>query len=241
MNAPSTHRPTLLLAATRPEAQYVARALGVTLKASQIITHDWLLVTGGLGTHRVVAALHRAVRQKQVGRVIQFGYAGGLDPAMQPGHLESFVSLAEPSGRMISLESVIPRVLAKDEQPPAGPRLLSVPYVIHRPADKQRLLKYHRACMVDMESFAVAQACAQINLPYRLVRSVSDPADMALPYGADTWVDHDGNVRIGRVVRHVLFNPRSIRTILALSRNSRIAGEAMARQVMELLHQPWPA
>jgi len=240
MNAANIHRPTLLLAATWPEAQYVARALGVTTQASQIVTPDWLLVTGGMGTHRVVAALHRAVRQKQVGRVIQFGFAGGLDPAFAPGHIETFISLAEPSGRMITLENIVPRVLAKEEQPPEGPRLLSVPYVIYRPADKQRLHKYHRACMVDMESFAVAQACAQLNLPYRLVRAVTDPADMGLPYGIDTWLDFDGNIRKGRVIRHLLFNPRSLGVLRQLSHNSQIAGQAMAQQVLDSMQQPWP-
>src|SRR5690606_8694109 len=122
MNAPETPRPTLLLAATRPEAVHVARALGVEMKAAQIVTRDWILVAGGIGGHRTVAALHRAVRQKQVGRVIQFGFAGALAPHLQPGHIENYITLAEPSGRMISLEDPIPRVLTKDETPPAGPR-----------------------------------------------------------------------------------------------------------------------
>jgi nucleoside phosphorylase len=234
IQSPDAPRPTLLLAATRPEADYVARALGVEMKAA---TPQWVLAVGGIGGHRTVAALHRAVRQKQVGRVIQFGFAGALSPALQPGHMEHYVTLAEPSGRMITLEDAVPRVLTKEETPPAGPRLLTVPYVIYRAADKQRLFNYHNAIAVDMESFPVAQACAQLNLPYTLIRTISDPADMTLPQGAESWVDHEGVVRMSRVISHLIFHPRSLPTMLELGRNCKIAGEAMTAQVLEALQQ----
>src|SRR5690606_17561202 len=136
-------------------------------------TPEWLLVQAGIGAQRTVAALNKSVRQKQVSRVIHFGYAGGLAPSLEPGHIPKFVTIAEPSGRLIAIDQPIPRVLARDETPPPGPRLVSVPYLIHRVEDKQRLFKIHNAVAVDMESFAVAQACAQLQLPYTCVRAVS--------------------------------------------------------------------
>lgn len=237
MNAPVTPRPPLLLAATRPEADYVARALGVEMKASQIVTPHWVLAVGGIGGHPNVAALHRAVRQRQISRVIQFGFAGALAPGLQPGHIERFVTIAEPSGRMISLEDAVPRVLTKEEVPPAGPRLLTVPYLVYRAADKQRLFNYHNAIAVDMESFAVAQACAQLNLPYTLIRAISDPAEMTLPQGAESWVDKEGVVRVSRVIRHLIFHPRSFPTMLELGRNCKAAGPVMTGHVLEALQK----
>src|SRR5690606_2877462 len=117
---------------------------------------------------------------------------------------------------------------------------VSVPYLIHRVEDKQRLFKIHNAVAVDMESFAVAQACAQLQLPYTCVRAVSDPADMALPSGSENWLDHEGYVRHKRVVGFLITHPRWIKTVMALGNNSKVASTVLTRQVIELLHQPAP-
>lgn len=240
MTTPGHTGPTLILAATGPEILPVALALGVTMKAAHFHTQDWLLVQAGIGAQRTVAALNKSVRQKQASRVIHFGYAGGLSPSLEPGHMPVFTSIAEPSGRLIAIDQPIPRVLIRDEPAPPGLRLLSVPYLIHRAEDKRRLLKFHNAVAVDMESFAVAQACAQLQLPYQCVRAISDPADMALPSGAESWLDHEGNVRLSRVIGFLLTHPRWINTVLHLGRNSKVASAVLTRKVVELLHQPVP-
>lgn len=232
--------PTLMLAATRPEASPIALALGVPMKAEHIYTPEWLLVQAGIGAQRTVAALNKSVRQKRVSRVIHFGYAGGLSTSLEPGHMPKFTTIAEPSGRLIAIDQPIPRVLLRDEPAPPGPRLISVPYLIHRTQDKQRLLKAHNAVAVDMESFATAQACAHLQLPYSCVRAISDPADMALPSGSEHWLDNQGFVRHARVIRFLLMHPKWISKVMALGNNSKVASAMLTREVIEQLHRPMP-
>lgn len=238
--ASPTAGPTLMLAATQPEASPVATALGMTMKSPQLFTPDWLLIQAGIGAQRMVAALNKSVRQKQVSRVIHFGYAGGLSPTLEPGHMPEFTTIAEPSGRLIAIDQPIPRVLGRDETPPPGPRLLSVPYLIHRPQDKHRLFKFHHAIAVDMESFAIAQACAQLQLPYACVRAISDPADLLLPPGAESWLDHEGYIRHARVIGFLLTHPKWISRVMNLGNNSKVASAMLTRKVVELLHKKLP-
>src|SRR5690606_4655209 len=85
--------------------------------------------------------------------------------------------------------------------------------------------------------FTVAQACAQLNLPYVCLRAISDPADMALPAGSDNWLDHEGRIRHGRVIRFALTHPRWLGQLTRLARYSRDASATLTNAVLEELHR----
>lgn len=71
---------------------------------------------------------------------------------------------------------------------------LTVPYVVCRAAEKRRLHAQTGAWVVDMESYAVAQAAVAYELPLLLLRIISDDAHHDLP-DLNAGFDADYQVR----------------------------------------------
>jgi adenosylhomocysteine nucleosidase len=60
-------------------------------------------------------------------------------------------------------------------------RLLTVDSLLREPAERRLLAEKHGAIAVDMESFAVAEACRASGVAFMAVRIISDAVDDELP------------------------------------------------------------
>lgn len=103
---------------------------------------------------------------------------------------------------------------------------MTVENVVWRAAEKQVLGKVSGAIAVDMESVAIARAAASRNVPFLLVRAVSDGADDDLPMDFNLWFTPRGRLR---GLAQVLMHPSIICSLLRMKRHAELGSQALAQ------------
>ena len=213
---------------------------------------EWLtvlVVETGIGSEHTEKALEWVLSKPFLGNVpycpkvvIAAGFSGALRADMQIGDVILATEVSDLEGKR--------RPATWPEKLPAGEwrpvlhrgRLLTVSTFITNPEEKRALGEKHEALAVDMETAVVARICATKGVPFGCVRAISDDMHTALsPELANLFAD--GNVSVRNVARAVIGQPKLIRELLLLARNSRQAGRQLATALGELLTLtlPWSA
>lgn len=145
---------------------------------------DLPLVITGLGKTAAAVATTRALlgTERDGLTVLNVGTAGSLRPDREGIFLPSRVLNHDLNADVLRALGVDPR--EEIEIPDGDGSVLATGDVfVTDPAVRDRLAV--RADLVDMEGYAVALACAELGVPVRLVKHVSDSADA----GAMDWPD----------------------------------------------------
>ena len=85
------------------------------------------------------------------------------------------------------------------------------------------------ALACDMESHAVAEAARDADVPFVVLRIVSDPSNRYIPEAAIAGVTAAGGVSLGAVLRGVAIRPWDLPELLSLAFDARIAFCALRR------------
>jgi hypothetical protein len=96
------------------------------------------------------------------------------------------------------------------------------------PLAKASLHRRWHALVVDMESAAVARACAEAGKPFAVLRAIADPADRAIPRTALVGLSESGRMRPFAVARGVLARPGDLAGLMRLGTETRVALRALA-------------
>ncbi|MFP5260909.1 MAG: hypothetical protein ACLGJB_03265 [Blastocatellia bacterium] len=88
---------------------------------------------------------------------------------------------------------------------------------------------------VDTESSAIALTCGERDIPFLVVRSITDLLDEDLPIDFNRCRTSDGRVSSQRVIRAALARPQSFRGLLELKRRSDECAGRLAAFVWQLL------
>ena len=106
--------------------------------------------------------------------------------------------------------------------------------IVATAAEKQALHAETGALAVDMESHIAARVAARQNLPFAIIRAISDGANEALPSAALVGMKPDGSMALGTVLASLARNPTQLP---ALIRTGLHAGRAFAelRRVSDAL------
>ncbi len=182
------------------------------------------VVHTGMGAAAAREAAQRALAELQPAFVIASGFAGGLDPALEAGDLIAAPDLSAPA-LLQRLPSSVRRV-----------RLASVDATLDTPAEKTRLRASTGADAVDLESTALAGACAEAGAPLLVLRIISDAADEALPLPSDIAYDTEHQrIRPLAILRYLHEQPRAtdplIRFIRRLPMLQRVLAEALVAAI----------
>jgi adenosylhomocysteine nucleosidase len=152
---------TLVVVATSAEAQFVPAALRT--------------VVTGLGKTAAAVRTTRALLDDRPAQVVNIGSAGALRDGLS-GVFEI--------GRVVNHDMNADAIRALGYDPretldlgPADTVLASGDVFVTDPVIRARLAA--TAHLVDMEGYAVAYACRELDVPVRLVKHVSDHADEA--------------------------------------------------------------
>lgn len=166
-------------------------------------------------------AVHGLVAQGAT-RLLSFGLAAGLDPALQPGDL-LVPEAVLVDGRYLATDALLRSLLGPGS---AGPLLHSDVLVASSTA-KADLLARTGCQSLDMESGPVALAAEAAGLPFAVLRAVCDPAGRSLPPAACIALQPDGKLRIVSLLRSILRQPGQIPALLALGRDAGRAKTAL--------------
>ena len=164
--------------------------------------------------------------------VISFGIAGGLHPDLEPGDLVLGASVIHEDMAWEACENLnatLRRSLSARELRVIEGRWPASTKSSRRLAARRRCANSSGAIAVDMESHVAARWAAENDLPFTIVRVVSDPAHRALPAIAADALKPDGGVDVLRVLRGLAKAPRQLGALASAGRDARAAFAALGR------------
>jgi len=180
-----------------------------------------VLVTG-MGARNAQSAILRALSKGKPQRVLACGFAGALDPTLRIGDV---VYLTADPGLDAQLSA-------------AGAKPVSFfcsSRVIITAAEKAQLRATTKADTVEMESAAISEACANVQVPCTTVRAISDAADEDLPLDFNRLMDEQQRLRSAKLALAILKAPHRIPALIKLGQNSTRAANELARVLQAVL------
>jgi adenosylhomocysteine nucleosidase len=212
-----SHRGTVVLFALNREASPFLR-----LRRD---ANDVFVGVSGVGADRARAKLDELLSVGiQPNVVIAAGYAGALRSDLGVGDVVVAAQVIDASGHAWATSWPAQR----------SGRILTSDHLVGDPAEKSELGQRHRAEAVDMESAAIAAACQGMNVPFACVRAISDDAATSLSPRLLRLLA-GGRVGIGRICRELVRRPGLIVELIRLGRDTKRAGNELARVLWELL------
>jgi len=181
----------------------------------------------------VARARAHGLIQQGAKRLLSFGLAGALKPGVRAGTI--IMGTMVQSGTMIwdcnkewliTMDSILPGMVV-------GP-IWGSDEIVADAADKHWLFERSRCVCADMESHYVAEAAAEANVPFIVLRVIADTADMGLPPVALTPLQDDGHINMGKILFNILGKPTQIPSLIHLGQNTAKAMRAL-KKVAETL------
>jgi adenosylhomocysteine nucleosidase len=152
-----------------------------TEHAGKLNGREVVIVESGVGQKAAARATAEAIKFYQPRWVISAGFAGGLSDELRRGHILMVEEVTGLTGEPLAIGLKLDRQsLASTKGLHVG-RLLTVDRILREPTERRRLAAEHRAIACDMETFAVAAACRDLNVPLLAIRIISDAVDDELP------------------------------------------------------------
>jgi adenosylhomocysteine nucleosidase len=175
-------------------------------------------VFGGMGCKRSEEAA-RAVVEKYAPQVlVSAGLAGALIRSMKVGNIvlpNVIIDAASGTEYRCSLGGDV-----------IGGGVLVSNFEIAGKESKPELVECFHALVVDMEAAGVAKVAMENHVGFRCVKAISDESDFDMPR-LNRFVDQEGNLETGKLVRWASVRPQYWPAMIALGRNSRKATRAL--------------
>jgi adenosylhomocysteine nucleosidase len=208
-------RTCLFVTALEMEAQAVISVLrrpSVKDRAGHIqegrLTSNWrgVVVVSGMGADRARDRLEEMLLQTKPNLVFVAGLAGGLDPSLATG------AVVQPYRiwRRSKSEKDHPKVTVARMKIPSVTQvdsLLTTDEIVDTVDAKRILRTTYGASAVDMETWAIAQACQAASIPCTVLRAISDDAHTTAPPELMRCADHFGRVKPIRSMITFAANP----------------------------------
>ncbi len=168
--------------------------------------------------------------------VLNTGYCGGLDPALDRGTMivssECLPLDAEGAKEGIRTDGFLVKkaadLLRLEGIPRAVGRTLTVAEALGSPADKQAAGRRYEALAVDMESSEVAAACRVKGAPLLVCRVIIDTAERALP-DFSRFTDRDHRLRPAALFAEILRRPSTLSKLARAAADSFRVGPVLEK------------
>jgi len=162
--------------------------------------------------------------------VLLAGLAGGLKPAATLAPCGWGREILSPDRKPVRGRS---KVLSGSSWPSV--RVATVSSPIFLPSDKLALGRVTDADFVDTESFWFAQAAADLDIPWAVIRAVSDSAEDVLPPAVVKWTTASGATNTAGALKDLLLNPSLLGKVMRLRKASKIALAHIAKELEKVL------
>ncbi len=212
--------------ASEQQQPRIAIVVGMKSEARIVGGADGLVVVGGGSAARVEAGLARLHQATPLHGVLSFGVAGGLAPGLRPGDLVAPSAVLSGS-TAFACHRAWTRHLAHSAAKAGQGLLLGVDEPIHAPERKRRLHRQTGAVAVDMESHGAARFAQAQNLPFTVLRAISDPRDRAIPAAALAGFKPDGSADAFAVLAALARSPGQTAALIRTALDARAALAAL--------------
>lgn len=224
------HAPENAGMSAAPEAAPILAVVGMQAEAALLPRGVRAVVTGG-DPKRAAALLD--AEQGEIGGVLSFGIAGGLDPSLVPGDLVVAARVRGPGGAWRA-DLAWAATLVRATGARLG-TLAGATAVVADPGAKRALhAATGGALAVDLESEAAAAFAARRGLPFAALRAVADPAGEGVPQAAADGLTADGRPAAARVALSLLRRPKELPAVLQVAKRTKVALGALERAAKAL-------
>ena len=208
----SAPKPIGVIAALPAEA----RAFGARIPCNSVanLGGNSLLFVCGVGPANASRAVE-ALARLDVAGIVSWGTAGGLDPRLQAGDCVLPHTVVTSDATFRPDKTWCQRIVEKLGASASLHRgiLLSANTIAPTVEQKSSLHEKTGALVVDTESGAIARVAERFSLPYICIRAVIDDARAHLPDFTWRSLDTNGFTNIGRILVHLLKQPREITAV----------------------------
>lgn len=198
--------------------------------------HDIWLIISGMGSANASTATRTLINNCAPDSIVSLGFAGSLSPKLHVGD----IVLAE---RILLLhDGQFSEQQTVRADMPENIGIVTIPAtfvttgeVMSKKELFTRLPDRLSTAVVEMETAAVAQIASAEHIPLLAIRAISDGFDEELAFTLDEFCDKEMHLQRWRVLLKVAKNPSIIPQLIKLSRNLKIASEALAAAVSGFL------
>lgn len=165
------------------------------------------------------------------GGILSFGLAGGLSPHLQSGDVAIASQIIAKDlcyDAHADWHKAIASALGDTMRVHRG-AIAGSDSVLTTIAGKATLHAATGALAVDMESHIAADYAQRHELPFAVLRAISDPAGRSLPEIASHALRPDGSVDLVKVIAGVVRGPSQIPALIAAGSDSKRAFAALRR------------
>lgn len=185
-------------------------------------TIHWAIT--GMGGQRMRQTAAALIAELQPSHVVLVGMAGGLHVALEVGDVRQVAAVISLDGASRYELQTTPNASAAT--------LLTVDELVTSVAGKQALRDRFHADMVDMETWHLADVCAQFGAPLTALRVVSDGAKDDLPPWLVKLTHADGTPNLRQALCHACLH---LPTLLQLAASSRRTTQSLAAATEQVL------
>ncbi len=192
------------------------------------ITADITVCQSGVGRENTQRAAQLLI-SKDVEVLISWGSAAGLSPEVAGGDLLIPRSV-KVNDKTYHTHSSFNNELLKQISPGVpvrqGPICESENLLVSVESKKQ-LFECSQCLAADMESGALAELASKKNIPFSVIRAVSDPANMKLPKAVVAGMGQDGKFKLASFLKMALILPWEWWSIIKLAWNFKKAQKTL--------------
>ncbi len=186
-------------------APFVGRCLpvqayvGDRFHVQGLLLHDTRIavVESGAGASLATRATHTLLDGHSPRWVLSVGFSGALQPHLKIGDLVVANAIVDRDGKGLSVP------LQMQPAPADGlhvGKFLNTDHIVRTAAEKRELGEATGALAVDMESLAVARACAERQVRFMSIRVISDDFSKDLPAEVLSIFGSTGYLRAGAIL-----------------------------------------
>ena len=210
--------------------RYTSRSL--TVVEGELEGRVVAVLSSGVGRASARRGVEHLIDGHRPRWIVSAGFAGALDPVLNRNDLVAPRSIVDGSGGVIEadpspLESV-PTIRVVE-------RLLMVDRVVADATEKAGLRERHGADVVDMETYAAAEASRDRGTAFLSLRIISDDARTDLPPEVGRLLNASGGYRVGAALRALWGRPSAIKDIWNLHAHGMEAADRLADGLHVLL------
>ena len=155
--------------------------------------------------------------------LMSFGIGGGLSPEISAGQVVVADRVVLPGGREVMTDESWRERLLAALRPKAnivvGP-VVGSETIVADPEEKQKIYRQTGAVVVDMESHRVAKVAAAVDVPFLVIRAVSDTSVQGIPKSAIGAINENGTPRYGKVISGLFRQPGDLPKLIRLSKDT---------------------
>ncbi len=184
--------------------------------------NDAVVAFAGMGAHRASLAVQAALDLCPATELVSVGWAGACNPQLHVGdviHPTIVVDVRTGERFFVSEpDSTEPAEVLVTIATPASP------------AEKERLSASYYALAVDMEASAVARLARAGDIPFRVIKAISDESDFEIP-DMEQFSTADGQFREAAFGLHVALRPSLWSPVRNMAKSAKLAAERLQLEI----------